>query len=87
MVHNLKTLPKYFIDVKAGKKPFEVRKNDRNFQVGDTLILQEYDPETGYSGRQMTCLVTYILDEPEYVKEGYVVLGIVVRGFRWRMVS
>jgi ASC-1-like (ASCH) protein len=87
MVHNLKTLPKYFIEVKLGKKPFEVRRNDRNFKVGDTLILQENDPETGYTGRQLTCIVTYILDELEYVREGYVVLGIFVKGFNRRAVS
>lgn len=42
--HELKTLPVYFDAVKRGDKTFEVRKNDRDFQTGDVLILKEYDP-------------------------------------------
>ena len=34
-VHNLKIKPQYFKDVVSGIKTFEVRKNDRNFKVGD----------------------------------------------------
>lgn len=44
-VHSLKTLPVYFAAVLRGDKTFEVRKNDRDFQTGDTLILKEYDPQ------------------------------------------
>lgn len=43
-LHSLKTLPVYFAAVLRGDKTFEVRKNDRDFQTGDTLILREYDP-------------------------------------------
>lgn len=43
-LHSLKTLPVYFAAVLRGDKTFEVRKNDRNFQTGDTLVLREYDP-------------------------------------------
>lgn len=38
--HELKILPKYFSEVYSGNKTFEVRKNDRNFKVGDMLILK-----------------------------------------------
>ena len=49
--HTLKTWPEYFSAVVLGHKRFEIRKNDRDFSVGDTLILEEYNPETGeYSG-------------------------------------
>lgn len=76
-VHYLKTWTPYFNDVKAGNKPFEVRKNDRNFQVGDTLILEEYDPNKAvYTGAWIPQLITYKLDDTRFVKEGYVVLGI-----------
>ena len=76
-IHELKTWPKYFIPVWNGHKTFEVRKNDRDFQVGDLLILREWDPETqDYTGWTLKCRVTYILDDPAYVKEGYVILGI-----------
>lgn len=62
IVHELKTWPQYFAAVRSGKKRFEVRRNDRDFRVGDTLCLVEYDHETDvYSGAGLTCLVTYLL--------------------------
>jgi len=44
MTHNLKTWPSFFQAVKSKIKPFEIRENDRNYQVGDTLILEEFSP-------------------------------------------
>lgn len=38
--HTLKTWPHYFDAVACGAKTFEGRKNDRDFQPGDTVILQ-----------------------------------------------
>ena len=56
--HYLKTWPKFFEDVWSGVKRFEYRKNDRNFQVGDMLALEEYDPEKGYLERRIKMTVT-----------------------------
>jgi hypothetical protein len=77
-IHQLKTWPDYFEAVFLEKKPFEVRLDDRNFQVGDVLILREYDPATGeYSGRQLARNVTYKLPGGGFgVEAGYCVLGI-----------
>lgn len=44
--HFLKILPEFFAAVVDGSKTFELRKNDRDFQVGDTVILQEFDHKT-----------------------------------------
>lgn len=41
--HTLKTLPVYFEAIASGDKNFEVRRDDRGFQKGDTLILQKHD--------------------------------------------
>lgn len=44
MIHQLKCDSKFFEDVASRKKTFEVRKNDRDFNVGDFLALNELTP-------------------------------------------
>lgn len=73
MDHKLKILPKYFNDVRSGIKTFEIRKNDRNFQVGDFLLLKEYENEK-FTGNIIGAEVTYITNYEQ--KDGYVVMGI-----------
>lgn len=76
MEHELKIYPKYFEDVISGQKAFEVRKNDRNFNVGDMLILKEWD-NIKYSGRNVKAKVIYLMDDKFIgIQQGYVVLGI-----------
>lgn len=76
MIHKLKIQPEYFIDVCTGKKSFEIRNNDRNFQIGDTLLLQEFKTETQeFTGRVVERKVTYITDYAQ--QENYVVMAIV----------
>ncbi|MGJ6852999.1 ASCH/PUA domain-containing protein [Listeria monocytogenes] len=71
--HELKILSEYFWDIIEGRKTFEIRKNDRDFQVGDYLILKEF--KDGKHTRQFRAVeVTYITDYAQ--KEGYVVMGI-----------
>lgn len=43
MTHHLKAKPEYFRATIEGRKPFEVRKDDRGFKVGDHVILKEYE--------------------------------------------
>lgn len=73
--HELKTLTGYYQAVKNGTKTFEVRYNDRDFKVGDILILKEYDG-TNYSGDFIKMKITFVLDNKDYCKDGFVVLGI-----------
>lgn len=47
MTHKLKIWPEHFDMVRAGLKKAEIRKNDRYFRLGDHVVLEEYDPETG----------------------------------------
>lgn len=75
-VHELKIQQKYFTAVLWGKKPFEIRKNDRGFKVGDFLALNEIDDEGKYTNHSVIMKVTYVLDDNEYLKDGYVALGI-----------
>lgn len=64
--HNLKTWPEYFEQVILGLKSYELRRNDRDFQVGDFLCLQEWDPKTeSYTGRECRVRVTYMYSAKE----------------------
>lgn len=78
MIHELKLLKEYFEDVLLGLKTFELRKNDRNYKVGDILVLREYDQiEEDYTGRKVKRVVTYILKGGNYgLDENFVIIGI-----------
>lgn len=74
-IHKLKTTQPYFDDIHSRDKFFEIRKNDRDFKVGDYLILILYDEkENKYKDSLMVRKITYITDYSQ--KDGYVVLGI-----------
>lgn len=86
-LHKLKLVQPYFNQVKYhnGKvenffKKFEIRKNDRNYQVGDLLLLLEYDLKTKeYSGDGYFTEINYILDVRDVLgicNSNYVVLGL-----------
>ncbi|HUD03004.1 MAG TPA: DUF3850 domain-containing protein [Candidatus Paceibacterota bacterium] len=50
----------FFDDIFSGKKKFELRLNDEDISEGDTLVLNEWDPDTKtYTGRKMEKKVTY----------------------------
>ena len=62
-MHELKSWPDFFEPVMSGRKTFELRKNDRHFNVGDTIRLQEFDDRTGkFTGRELRKRITYVLD-------------------------
>ncbi len=77
MIHALKTLPEYFEAVRKGDKTFELRKNDRNFKVGDYLALNEWDGKK-YTGRALLAKITYMLDPNDIMTcvGGFVILGL-----------
>ncbi len=72
-----KIIPQYFKDVCSGKKNFELRKDEDDIQVGDILVLEEWDLEMGRTGYCTERKVTYILrNVPEYgLKDGYCIIG------------
>jgi hypothetical protein len=76
-IHVLKCRPEYFEPVRAGRKTFEFRHNDRAYRVGDVLDLREWTPEDGYSGRTLWRVVTYILDPSDLgTVPAYVVMAV-----------
>lgn len=72
--HTLKCDPEFFGPVSLGLKTAEIRLNDRDYKVGDWLILQEY--HNGYSGRQVSRKVVHIA-EVDFVSPGYVLMSII----------
>lgn len=63
--HILKCWPYFFQPILSGRKGFEVRdcsEAHRDFQVGDTLRLVEWDAGAeAYTGRALECRVSYIM--------------------------
>lgn len=75
VTHDLKCWVGFFQDVLDGRKPFEIRQNDRNYRVGDSLLLREWSPDDKvYTGRRIECEVTYITSWEQ--KPDHVVMGI-----------
>jgi len=72
-----KILPNFFEDVKKGIKTFEVRKDEDNIQVGDILILKEWEADK-YTGRELKKEVAYVLrDIPQYgLQEGHCIISL-----------
>lgn len=75
MIHALKTEQVFFEASAADVKSFEARKNDRPYHTGDYVALNEWSGE-GHTGRCTLHKIVYILSDPAYCKEGYVVLGL-----------
>lgn len=65
MQHELKSWPKNFWPLAGYRKTCEIRNNDRKFCLGDTLIIKEYHPDSGYyTGFEMSAEVSHI-DSPK----------------------
>lgn len=87
--HNLKVWPEYWDALVSGEKTFEVRRDDRGFQVGDTLVLRKTalprplfegskalgSPFT--TGEEIRKRVLWILTGGQFgIEPGYVVMAI-----------
>lgn len=71
--HELKCWPEFFQPVWDGRKKFDYRRNDRNYQVADELLLREWDPEiTGE-------VVTPLTGVPYQRVKGYTGREVLVR--------
>lgn len=82
--HALKVWPDYFDAIADGSKTFEVRWDDRTFLPDDRLLLREWSPEDGYTGRWCRRTVTYVLNLGAFFQaighppavSGWVVMGL-----------
>lgn len=73
--HELKTVPPYFDMVWKRIKRFEIRKNDRDFQPDDIVILREWSGGQ-YTGRELRRRISIIIEEFSGLEEGYCVFGL-----------
>lgn len=76
--HKVKCWTEYFDAIGRGEKTFEVRLNDRNYKIGDRLVLSEWDPDReAYTGRSLSFRITYVLPGGNFgIQDGYCVLSI-----------
>lgn len=80
-IHELKCWRGPFAELLAGRKTFEYRKDDRRFEVGDSLVLRQWDEVVqAYTSERVNTLharVTHILRAPNFgVPDGFVVLSL-----------
>lgn len=82
--HRLKTLPQFWDRAQSGQKTFEIRLNDRDYQLGDILELQLFDGkhyvQDGLSRsspiKTIRRRVAYILSHFEGLAPGYVAMAV-----------
>lgn len=73
--HELKLGAEFFQDVLYCRKTFELRKNDRDYRVGDSLVFKEFKngEETGRECKRNIC---YMLEDYTGLMEGYCIMGL-----------
>lgn len=81
--HYLKTWPEYFSALKDGRKTFELRYNDRQYNIGDIIVCQEYDNDKKqYTGEELYFTINYKtcwnddIIMGNALKVGYCILGL-----------
>ena len=82
----LKVDREYFEKILSGEKTFEIRLGDKDFNVGDTLILLEKDPDRKeLTGRKIEKVITYLRntkDIKHYSKEDIEKYGLQIIAFK-----
>lgn len=75
--HELKIMPRFYRQIVNKTKTFEIRKNDRDFKIGDTIRLREYNQ--GYTGFATNIIVVGIFGGLEAesfgVQKGFVIIS------------
>ena len=77
-IHDLKCWPEPFAAICSEAKRHEFRRDDRGYEVGDLLLLREWDPATQtYCGDEAKVRVTYLSRGPDWgIPDGFVVMSI-----------
>jgi len=72
--HRLKTVQPYFDEVKSGRKTAELRRDDRDFKVGDTILLDEWTGNA-FTRQFVAADITHITRGPPWLADGYCMLS------------
>ena len=73
--HKLKLAKMFFDDMQTGKKPFDLQKNDREYQLGDIIEYREMDNGEP-TGRILEKEIIYILEGFAGLTEGWCILAL-----------
>ena len=78
MNHTLKIKEKFYLDIARGKKTFEIRKNDRDYKVGDLIKFVDTNGKDFSEFAYRVYEITYILTHEDFepIPEDYVVFSI-----------
>ncbi len=69
--------PPFFEGVVSLAKTFELRREDDvRYEVGDIITLREWEPERGYTGREIDVEVTYVLRDYPGIEDGWCIMSI-----------
>lgn len=74
VTHQIKLGAEFFDDAAAGRKSFELRKNDRNYKEGDMLEMEEIK-DGKKTGRKCSKRIVYMMENFEGLEDGYCILG------------
>ena len=75
--HELKCWPSSFEPMLKGRKLFEYRPYDRDFQAGDLLRLREWSPvQEKYLNRELQCRIAYVLRGRFGVPDGFCIMSL-----------
>lgn len=84
-IHELKIWPEFYEAIESCVKTFDLRKDDRGYEINDGLRFREWDPRTEqYTGYELSRTIVYILrHRPKAgcaatfgLQPGYVILGL-----------
>jgi hypothetical protein len=75
--HNVKSWSENFLPFTTGMKTFDLRKDDRGYEVGDLIVFEEFRPGVGeYTGKSETREITYIMRNIDGLEPDYCILGL-----------
>ena len=78
MIQELKCNERYWPDYKSGLKNNSMRKNDRNFAVGDICILRLWQDDRFILGETVVRKITHVLHSYDFapLKDGYCIISL-----------